>query len=131
MLVAACSSATSPTADLGVVTTLSRAEFRAGDAIDVSITVTNHGTASRELNIATCPDPFIVTTEDGTVVGPALRGCTLELRTRDLRPGESFTYALLWLGDARSARHDQPQQIAPGNIFCSRHCSYGRRPPGR
>lgn len=110
---AACRSATSPGADLDVVTRLSRTAFKAGEPVEVSITVSNRGTAVREINSSTCPDPFVVTLGNGMIVGPADRACTLGFSTRKLNPGESFTYASIWRGDARSVT-DQPRQLTPG-----------------
>ena len=113
-----CRHALSPRADLRVSTSVSSAEFSVGSPIEVTATVTNHGETSREINIGTCPGPFVVTSASGAVVAPAAGPCTLELRTKALAPGESFTYAVVWRGDARSsAAGDPPRQLAAGRYF--------------
>ncbi|MGE5731113.1 MAG: BsuPI-related putative proteinase inhibitor [Gemmatimonas sp.] len=101
--VVACQHVTSPQADVEVSARLSSAEFRAGDTVRLTVTVTNRGEVIRELNTAECPAPFVVTTENGAEVGPAEHACTLQLAMKTLAPGESFIYTVPWSGDARSA----------------------------
>ena len=97
VLVAGCSAAsTSPSDALAVSATIAPAAVRAGDTATVRVAVTNRAGAPREINIATCPAPFVVTDESGAVAAPDHRTCDLALRTKALAPGEEFVFTTRW-----------------------------------
>jgi hypothetical protein len=113
-LVAACSSPTSPV-HISVNTTISVSEIRAGEPVVVTVVARNAGEKAARINVSPCTPSFVVTTQDGAVVGPAEHFCNLSLATRDLAPGESFTFVGQWTGDARSGEIKlPPSMLNPG-----------------
>lgn len=120
VVAASCRNIVLPQTDLQVSTKLSTAEFRAGDAVEVRVTVTNRGETTHELNVGTCPNPFVVTAQNGTVVGPAVPACTLELRMNNLAAGQSFTYVAVWRGDGLSIGDGDNNRPLPAGTYIVR-----------
>lgn len=97
VLVVGCGApSTSPTDGLAISANVAPAAVRAGDTATVRVAVTNRAGAPREINIATCPVPFVVTDERGAVAAPDQRVCDLALRTKTLAPGEEFVFTTRW-----------------------------------
>lgn len=118
LAVVSCSSPVSPSADLRVETTMSTTTVRPGDAVTVSIVLSNHGALPHRVYADVCPDPFVVTRADGTVVGPAERLCALISPLMvDLAPGESYTITVPWTGDARAGMLQIPPPVLPAGAY--------------
>ena len=115
MLVSACASPMS-LPNLSVTTTLSTSEIRAGEPVVVTVVARNAGDKTVRINSSPCTPLFVVMTQDGAVVGPAEHFCALSLMTRDLAPGESFTFVGQWTGDAQSGGiiTSPPSMLGPG-----------------
>lgn len=68
--------------------------------IQFEITAINRGTEEVRLSSYQCPPTFHVLDASGSVVGPGMRLCTLELREPiTLAPGETASYAYRWSGE--------------------------------
>jgi hypothetical protein len=94
-----CSNGLSPR-DFPVVTTVSRAAFRAGETLEITVEVTNQTGSEQKINANQCPPKFMVLRADGIVVGPGSYVCSLALITETLLPGAKATFAFKWSGEA-------------------------------
>jgi hypothetical protein len=93
-------SSTGPEGDLTATAAVVPTTFRPGDAVTVTVTVTNAGARTRSVLADPCDDPFTVTAADGTVLPPAPRVCSLEVRVpREVAPGASVAITRDWRGD--------------------------------
>lgn len=96
-----CGKATAPLSNLVVAASVSAPVFRVDDSVVVTVTVRNTGDVVRTIETNLCP-PFIVTTADGTIVGPAEQLCTAISKPRSLRPGDEYQFTQPWAGSGRS-----------------------------
>lgn len=109
---------TSPLSGLAVTTSVVPSVFHVGEEVMVRVVVTNRGIEPRTISINACPDPFVVSTPDGTTVAPGQRICTAELILRTLAPGDQYTFAEQWAGDAIRGGFDAPAAVlAPGSYL--------------
>lgn len=99
--------------DLVVTASVTATTFRAGEVVIVTVTATNPGNRPQTIGTNLCPDPFVVTTQAGKVVGPGSRVCSAEATSKQLAPGEQFVLALPWAGDAQRATPDAPGVLSP------------------
>ena len=114
---AGCRSPDDPS-NLVVTAEVAPSTFRAGTEVAVTLTVTNDGGGSRGIQLNACPDPFLVTTLSGEVVGPGVRTCSLWSQIRELAPGEQYVFALRWNGDRQGAgSSDTNTLLAPGTYL--------------
>jgi hypothetical protein len=106
---------TSPSAQLDWSIAATPASFAIGDSVIVVVTVTNRSAAVSAINSADC-QPWIVTRADGSVVGPRQAFCAAVFQSRQLAPGESYTFpSQKWVGDATSSDPTSPVSfVAPG-----------------
>src|SRR3954463_16040503 len=98
-VVAACSSTDGPDS-LSVSTTVTPAQFRAGDRVSVHVVVRNTGFQTRTVASNSCPQAFVVLAGNGTISGPREELCTAQAEFVTLRPGEEFSKTEDWSGDA-------------------------------
>jgi hypothetical protein len=103
LLLAACSGdVTAPLAiqdtELVVVASISPSTFRAGDSVTVVVTVVNRSDVSQAIELNQCSRAFVVTTTDGSVVGPDAVGCLLYSARMALAPGASYSWSVPWFG---------------------------------
>ena len=110
-----CSASTPPTGDLDVRTAVAPSSFRIGDSVTITFEVTNRGSASHTINVGICPSSFLVTTTEGTIVGPGTQLCDLMARTRTLAPGEQYTLEDHWIGGTNFG--DPSKVMAPGTYL--------------
>jgi hypothetical protein len=102
LVLAACvSHLDSPVHDLLIWANADPVELRQGETMTIRVVVTNRGGGPRAITSNRCPEPFVVTTQDGTVVAPPQRICTLIAETKTLAPGEEFVFSVGWPGDRR------------------------------
>lgn len=97
----ACSKSTAPSRGLETSTNVAPATFRAGDAVNVTVDVTNRSDQPRTIETNPCPDPFVVTNLAGVIVAPSERICSAVSMPRTLAPGEQYVFTQRWSGDAR------------------------------
>ena len=108
-------SATEPDGDLSVATAVAPTTFRPGDLVTVTVTVTNSGSRTRSVLADACEDPFTLTAADGTVLPPAPRVCTLDVKApREVAPGGSVAITRGWRGDVGSTTGSLGATPAPG-----------------
>ena len=115
--VAGCHSANSPD---GLVASASVApgSFRAGTPVDVTVTVVNEGSRTRTIEINPCPEPFVVTTLSGEVIGPGVRICSAYSQQHELAPGEQYVFELRWSGDRKGGgTPDSNVPLGPGTYL--------------
>jgi len=95
-----CGGTTGPDRGLVVTTAIAPAEFRAGTAVTVSLTVENVGNRTHSIDPRPCPDPFTVTAAAGTVFASPDRVCDLSVVIpQPLGPGERVVLTREWRGD--------------------------------
>jgi hypothetical protein len=83
-----------------VTTAIAPAEFRAGAAVTVSLTVENVGNRTHSIDPRPCPDPFTVTAAAGTAFASPDRVCDLSVVIpQPLGPGERVVLTREWRGD--------------------------------
>ena len=105
---------TSPSAaSLLATTTVTPAVFHSGKVVAVHVIVTNRGSVPRTIDVNLCPDPFLVSSAAGTVVGPADRTCTADARQKSLAPGEQFSFDRAWINGPVTAGLDTASSNLP------------------
>jgi hypothetical protein len=121
LVLAACSSTTTePDRHLEVVLTASASALIRGEALEVIVTVTNHGIGPETIRTHECPEAFIVTTPAGDRVGPGERFCTLPILSRELAPGEHHVFLHTYRGEAlRGSLTTPPVLLPPGEFYLS------------
>ena len=117
IMLAACRSSTTPAPAFDVTVQLASPTVAVGRSVGVTVTVKNVGSSTFDLNVGSCPEPFIVTTSDGAVVGPAARGCLLILRIRELAPGESYSYDAQFAGSGLGSGDLGGTPLPPGSYL--------------
>jgi hypothetical protein len=91
-----------PAASIQVSADVSRAAFRAGDAVTIRVTALNAGPAPVRIGISGCPVWFEILSGT-TMVAPGATACTLMAVERHLAPSESYTAEYQWYGGTRSS----------------------------
>jgi hypothetical protein len=114
LLVTACSLGTDTSEQLRVDAKTSLAKFRAGDAVLVTITVTNESSSSVDLPVGSCPSHFAVRDASGSIVGPPSEVCTAQLIVKTLAPGEKAEYTSTWHGEGFATSTGQTTFLKPG-----------------
>jgi hypothetical protein len=118
---ASCGDPTAPAVqDLALTTAASRTSFRPGDAVMVTVTVTNVGTTPQKINGRLCgAHPFAVARSNSEIVGPERRAilCNAILEIVTLAPGESYAFADRWYGGSNAGTLESPAMLAPGEYF--------------
>jgi hypothetical protein len=117
--------------DLSVTTTVTPAQFRAGDRVSVLVVVTNTGLRTHTISGKTCPQVFAVESPDGTVVGPSAPVCTMEAVNMTLSPGATYSWTQSWTGDGVGV-FGKPTVLLPPGIYSVRGAMIpsGSRNPG-
>lgn len=110
-LFAACSTAPNAADGFSVVTTVSPAQFRAGDQVSVHVVVRNISYETRTIAGNNCPYAFVVVGADGSIVGPGDQICTAQMETVHLPPQGEYSWTQTWTGGARTT---SPQLLPPG-----------------
>lgn len=131
-IIAACVHPSTPfDGDLLVTTTVTPAQFRAGDRVSVHVVVTNTGLRAHSINGNTCPRMFVVESPDGTYVGPSTGVCTMELVTMTLSPGATYSWTQSWTGDGVGDALKPAAMLQPGIYSVrGRMIGSGSRNPG-
>mgnify|MGYP000710492647 FL=1 len=114
VFLAGCSLDTGPAA-LRVDAKASLSRFKAGEANEITITVTNESNASVNLPISSCVNHFAVRDASGTIVGPASEVCTAQAIVKTLAPGEKVTYVSTWRGEGFAPVQGQTVYLKPGS----------------
>ena len=114
LALAGCRGTTAPE-DLSATAVIAPTTFRSGTDATVTVTVVNHGIRSRRIVAHACPEPFVVTTLDGRIVGPGHRICTASaVPPLVLDPGEAHVFTLKWSGDGRTNDPSANIMLPPG-----------------
>jgi hypothetical protein len=96
---ASCGDPTAPIPRNLVLTAgVSRATVRSGDSVTVTVTVSNVGTTSEDVQGNWCIEqPFVVTTLDAKPVASGTdRLCSADLLIVTIRPGKSLVLTSVW-----------------------------------
>lgn len=114
-----CARPTEPDEGLEVLVELSSDVFRPGEPLGVTITAVNRGTLTVPIIGNPCQGAngaFVVTTADGTLIGPGEALCTLVgIPPRQFAPGEQIVIQTTWEGDSRLSRTNSPPvYVDPG-----------------
>lgn len=97
-----------PERDLRVTTAVSRATLRQWDTLTVTLAVHNAGRVAYDIVTDRCVDAFVVTTTDGSVVGPGPIICSLigtPLDRISVAPGASIVLRRTWLATGAQGGH--------------------------
>src|SRR4051812_30990048 len=117
-LLMACNDSTSPASGIAVTTATSATSVSAGGTVSITLSITNHGVSTREVQATFCPQrPFEVMNLSGGVVGPRQPEiCTLALIAPVvILPGETRTFTVDWHGDASGVGPaDETLYLSPG-----------------
>lgn len=112
-----CSNSLSPR-DFPVVTTVSRAAFRAGETVEITVEVTNQTGSEQTMNANQCAPKFVVLRTDGIEVGPPGPSvCTLEAVNGTLLPGKKATFAFKWSGEASNPTNLPETKFLPPGAY--------------
>jgi len=111
-----CSNSLSPRY-FPVVTTVSRAAFRAGETVEITVEVTNQTGSEQKINANQCPPKFFVRRADGIVVGPGSYVCSLPLITETLPPGAKATFAFTWGGESSNPTNLPETNFLPPGAY--------------
>ena len=117
LLALGCSDGMGP-GDLSVTIATSASTLKAGENLDVTVTVANLTTVPRTIIINGCPRPFEVRDSEGDIVGPGSEPCLAYRMTRRLEPGDTHTFSFQWNGDSRSlsgGSNPVYESLPPGN----------------
>ena len=102
--------------------------FRTGTEATVSVTVTNRGDRPVLAEAHPCPDPFVVTTLAGVVVGPGNRIClSIGSPPVEIPAGAQRTYSLRWNGNAPGASATSNTLLPPGDYLLRARVMVGGR----
>lgn len=113
VLVSACSLSTGPS-ELRVDVTTSLAKFKSGDAVEVTVSVTNQADEVLTLPVTSCPSHYAVRDASGTIVGPPAEVCTAQAVVKTLAPGENVKYVTIWHGEGFANAQGQTTFLKPG-----------------
>ena len=113
LFLAGCSLNTGPD-PVRVDVTTSLAKMKAGDANEITVTVTNESDENVNLPVSSCVNHFAVRDATGAIVGPAGEACTAQLIVKTLAPGEKAKYVSTWHGEAFSTVGAQITYLKPG-----------------
>jgi hypothetical protein len=115
-LLAGCLDGTSPTDTLLVTGATSATSIRAAQSVSINLTIYNRGDDAAILAIDQCFPPFDILNEQGDVVGPGPRVCSLSLTSPILvAAGGSATYTTTWAGESSEVQPaDGPVYLDPG-----------------
>jgi hypothetical protein len=113
VFIAGCSLDTGPDA-VRVDATASLVKFKAGEANEITITVTNESDGSVNLPVSSCVNHFAVRDAAGTIVGPASEVCTAQAIVKTLAPGEKVKYVSTWRGEGFATAQGQTAYLKPG-----------------
>ena len=91
----ACSEPTVSDRGIDVTLIVDRTVLRPGETAQVTVVATNHGERAVTINSGTCPAAFVVI-DQGRELMPGPSTCTAVLVTRELGPGESYTFHHAW-----------------------------------
>lgn len=114
LFTSACSLGTDTGDQLRIDAKTSLAKFKAGDAVVVTITVTNETNSSIDLGVGSCPSHFAVRDSNGNIVGPAAEVCTAQAIVKTFAPGEKAEYTSTWHGEGFSTTVGQTVYLKPG-----------------
>ncbi|MEP6778248.1 MAG: hypothetical protein ABJC26_00050 [Gemmatimonadaceae bacterium] len=115
---ASCSAVTSPKGSVRATVSVSSSVLRLGIPMVVRITVENTGTKAVTIAANECPEQFVVTRADGTIVGPGTRICSLGARSQVLQAGEQVVFSSTWSGDALPLGSNAANgTLPPGNYL--------------
>lgn len=92
----------------------SAAKLKAGEAINVTVTVTNKSSRDRTINAHGCPRPFAPRNSAGELFGTEDYVCTAVSITKTLHPGESFVFNTSWSGRRATGASGQLEPLPPG-----------------
>ena len=107
-----CSDPSRP-GDLSLSIATNAATLKAGETLDVTVTVLNLASSPRTIITNGCPRPFEVRDTEGDLVGPGGEVCALSRATRALQPGDTYTFSFKWNGDKRSGGADPVFESLP------------------
>jgi hypothetical protein len=110
------------TTKLDAVVSVIPDSFRLGDSVRVNVTITNHGPVATQVSTP-CPGPFVVTTSDGTRLGPdPATPCTLIAVVHELAAGQELVLSEVW---GRRSLIGTPAPnwsfLTPGDLLVSAH----------
>jgi hypothetical protein len=99
-LAAACGTDTTiaPNADLVLSVSVSAGTISPTAPATITTTVTNAGRTTHTLQLNQCGQTFRVFTSGGASVALATLACALYSQTRDLLPGEQYSWTATWDG---------------------------------
>ncbi|MEP6765273.1 MAG: hypothetical protein ABJB66_13230 [Gemmatimonadaceae bacterium] len=118
VFLASCSALTGSKESLRATASVSSSVLRPGESIVVRVTVLNPGTIPLKIGANACPEQWVVSRTDGTIVGPGSRICSLESRVQVLQPGEQVVFSSVWNGDALPVgSNDANTMLPPGNYI--------------
>ncbi len=131
-IIAACVHPTTPfDGDLLATTTVTPAQFRAGDNVSVHVVITNTGRQAHTINGNTCARMFVVESPDGTYVGPWTGVCSAVALNMTLSPGATYSWTQSWTGDGVGDVEKPVPFLPPGIYFVrGRMIGRGSRNPG-
>lgn len=97
-LLISCSDPSAPADDLVVTASVAPSVLRPDEIAQVVVTITNRGSRTHSVRRSTCHASFVVSTEDGTFVGPPEpQICALiALAPTELRRGEELVMPTQW-----------------------------------
>lgn len=110
----ACSLATDVNEQLRVDAKTSLARFKSGEAVVVTVTVTNASDASVDIPVSSCPTHFAVRDANDVIVGPPSDVCTAQLIVKTLAPGEKVEYTSTWHGEGFATAQGVTTFLKPG-----------------
>lgn len=130
MLVGCSNPPTSSSDDLVWAVGVTPSAFRVGDTATVQVVVTNRGIRPHDIMTNACPDSWVVTTTNGTVVGPRQLYCAAFLSYKTLAAGETYVFSTrTWTGDALSdLANGPPKMLAPGDYVIRLRLAPERKP---
>lgn len=119
-LFVSCSDPTAPADDLVVTASVAPSVFEVGESTTVVVSVTNRGTRTRSVRHL-CAAPFVVETEERTVVGPGPIYCiAIPSPPTELAPGEEMVMTWSWHGDGLAAFTTEPDAALPPGTYLLR-----------
>jgi hypothetical protein len=101
LLAIACSDHTGP-GELSISIATNAATLKAGETLDVTVTVLNLTGSAQTIITNGCPRPFEVRNSEAELVGPGGEVCLAYRLTQTIQPGDTYTFPFKWNGDSRS-----------------------------
>lgn len=113
LVISGCSLSTGPS-EVRVDVTTSLAKFKSGDAVEITVSVTNNSNEAVTIPVTSCPSHYAVRDAAGTIVGPPSEICTAQAIVKTLAPNENMKFVTTWHGEGFVNAQGQTTFLTPG-----------------